>query len=106
MSAAKSHDSGQLVLEAKKKNFKILWGSRYRERFLFAYSAGERIGLVGPNGIGKTTLLSTLIGQEAVDSGTVRHGYNLSIALLDQQRILNEEETLAHYLTGGGVILL
>ncbi|WP_208440143.1 ABC-F family ATP-binding cassette domain-containing protein [Bartonella raoultii] len=100
LSAAKSHDSGQLVLEAKK--ISKSYGDRVIVKdFSLRIQRGDRIGLVGPNGIGKTTLLSTLIGQEAVDSGMVRHGYNLSMALLDQQRILNEEETLAHYLTGG-----
>ncbi|WP_375611776.1 MULTISPECIES: ABC-F family ATP-binding cassette domain-containing protein [unclassified Bartonella] len=100
LTAAKSHDSGQLVLEAKK--ISKSYGDRIIVKdFSLRIQRGDRIGLVGPNGIGKTTLLSALIGQEAVDSGTVRHGYNLSMALLDQQRILNEEETLAHYLTGG-----
>ncbi|WP_375650629.1 ABC-F family ATP-binding cassette domain-containing protein [Bartonella sp. OT172YNZD] len=100
LTAAKSHDSGQLVLEAKK--ISKFYGDRIIVKdFSLRIQRGDRIGLVGPNGIGKTTLLSALIGQEAVDSGTVRHGYNLSMALLDQQRILNEEETLAHYLTGG-----
>ncbi|PIT69066.1 ABC-F family ATP-binding cassette domain-containing protein [Bartonella tribocorum] len=100
LSAAKSHDSGQLVLEAKK--ISKSYGERVIVKdFSLRIQRGDRIGLVGPNGIGKTTLLSALIGQEAVDGGTVRHGYNLSMALLDQQRIVNEEETLAHYLTGG-----
>lgn len=100
LSAAKSHDSGQLVLEAKK--ISKSYGERVIVKdFSLRIQRGDRIGLVGPNGIGKTTLLSVLIGKEAVDSGTVRHGYNLSMALLDQQRIVNEEETLAHYLTGG-----
>ncbi|WP_375694149.1 ABC-F family ATP-binding cassette domain-containing protein [Bartonella sp. AD24XZML] len=100
LTATKSHDSGQLVLEAKK--ISKSYGDRIIVKdFSLRIQRGDRIGLVGPNGIGKTTLLSALIGQEAVDSGTVRHGYNLSMALLDQQRILNEEETLAHYLTGG-----
>ncbi|WP_375701884.1 ABC-F family ATP-binding cassette domain-containing protein [Bartonella sp. AA89HNZF] len=100
LTAAKSHDSGQLVLEAKK--ISKSYGERMIVKdFSLRIQRGDRIGLVGPNGIGKTTLLSALIGQETVDSGTVRHGYNLSMALLDQQRILNEEETLAHYLTGG-----
>ncbi|WP_375629375.1 ABC-F family ATP-binding cassette domain-containing protein [Bartonella sp. TT67HLJMS] len=100
LTAAKSHESGQLVLEAKK--ISKSYGDRIIVKdFSLRIQRGDRIGLVGPNGIGKTTLLSALIGQEAVDSGTVRHGYNLSMALLDQQRILNEEETLAHYLTGG-----
>ncbi|WP_208440238.1 ABC-F family ATP-binding cassette domain-containing protein [Bartonella raoultii] len=100
LTAAKSHDSGQLVLEAKR--IAKSYGERVIVKdFSLRIQRGDRIGLVGPNGIGKTTLLSTLIGQEAVDCGTVRHGYNLSMAFLDQQRILNEEETLAHYLTGG-----
>ncbi|EJF97391.1 hypothetical protein MEE_00019 [Bartonella elizabethae F9251 = ATCC 49927] len=100
LTAAKTHDSGQLVLEAKK--ISKSYGDRVIVKdFSLRIQRGDRIGLVGPNGIGKTTLLSALIGQKTVDSGTVRHGYNLSMALLDQQRILNEEETLAHYLTGG-----
>ncbi|EJF98362.1 hypothetical protein MEI_00861 [Bartonella vinsonii subsp. arupensis Pm136co] len=98
--AAKSHHSGQLVIDAKR--ISKSYGDRVIVKdFSLRVQCGDRIGLVGPNGIGKTTLLSTLIGKEAVDSGTVKHGYNLSMALLDQQRILNEEETLAQYLTGG-----
>ncbi|WP_336293911.1 ABC-F family ATP-binding cassette domain-containing protein [Bartonella sp. CB169] len=100
LAAAKSHDSGQLVLEAKR--ISKSYGDRVIIKdFSLRIQRGDRIGLVGPNGIGKTTLLSALIGNEAVDSGTVKHGYNLSMALLDQQRIVNGEETLAHYLTGG-----
>ncbi|CDO40838.1 ABC-F family ATP-binding cassette domain-containing protein [Bartonella henselae] len=100
LTVAKSHDSGQLVLEAKR--ISKSYGERVIVKdFSLRVQRGDRIGLVGPNGIGKTTLLSVLIGQEAADSGTVKHGYNISMAFLDQQRILNEEETLAHYLTGG-----
>ncbi|BBL53902.1 ABC transporter ATP-binding protein [Bartonella quintana] len=97
---AKSHDSGQLVLEAKR--ISKSYGDRILVKDLsLRVQRGDRIGLVGPNGIGKTTLLSVLIGQESADVGTVKHGYNLSMALLDQQRIFNKEETLAQYLTGG-----
>ncbi|WP_332060150.1 ABC-F family ATP-binding cassette domain-containing protein [Bartonella sp. CB74] len=100
LAAAKSHDSGQLVLEAKQ--ISKSYGDRVIVKDLsLRIQRGSRIGLVGPNGIGKTTLLSILIGQEKADSGMVKHGYNLSMALLDQQRILNAEETLAQYLTGG-----
>ncbi|WP_208435634.1 ABC-F family ATP-binding cassette domain-containing protein [Bartonella phoceensis] len=100
LTATKSYHSGQLVLEAKR--ISKSYGDRVIVKdFSLRIQRGDRIGLVGPNGIGKTTLLSTLIGKEAVDSGMVKHGYNLSMAMLDQQRLLNEEETLAHYLTGG-----
>ncbi len=99
-SAAKSHDSGQLVIEAKKISKR--YGDHIIVRDLsLRIQRGNRIGLVGPNGIGKTTLLSVLIGKEAADSGTIKYGHNLSTALLDQQRILSEEETVAQYLTGG-----
>ncbi|WP_455481848.1 ABC-F family ATP-binding cassette domain-containing protein [Bartonella sp. B35(2025)] len=100
LAASKSHDSGKLVLEAKR--ITKSYGDRVIVKDLsLRIQRGDRIGLVGSNGIGKTTLLSVLIGQEMVDSGTVKHGYNLSLALLDQQRTLNEKETLVQYLTGG-----
>ncbi|MET3589227.1 ATP-binding cassette subfamily F protein uup [Bartonella silvatica] len=100
LNAAKSPHSGQLVLEAKR--ISKSYGDRVIVKdFSLRIQRGDRIGLVGPNGVGKTTLLSTLIGKEDPDQGMVKHGYNLSMALLDQQRILNGEETLAHYLTDG-----
>lgn len=46
---------------------------------------GERYGLIGPNGCGKTTLLSVLVGRLAPDSGTVRIGHNVRIGYFDQQ---------------------
>ena len=47
---------------------------------------GDRIGIVGPNGGGKTTLINMLTGALAPDAGTVRLGTNLEIATLDQRR--------------------
>ncbi|MFT4320579.1 ABC-F family ATP-binding cassette domain-containing protein [Bartonella bacilliformis] len=99
-SAADSHDSSQLVLEAKK--ITKSYGERVIVKdFSLRIQRGNRIGFVGPNGVGKTTLLSLLIDQEKPDSGVIKRGHNLAMALLDQQRIVNEEETVAHYLTGG-----
>ncbi|MEW6622009.1 MAG: ABC-F family ATP-binding cassette domain-containing protein [Bacillota bacterium] len=51
---------------------------------------GEKIGLVGPNGIGKTTLLKCLAGVEAPDEGTLVLGKNLRLGYLPQANILVE----------------
>jgi len=47
---------------------------------------GDRIAFVGPNGIGKTTLLKMLTGEIAPDSGSIKLGTNLDIAVFDQTR--------------------
>jgi len=47
---------------------------------------GDRIGIIGPNGCGKTTLLRLLLGQLEPDSGTVTLGTRLNVAYFDQQR--------------------
>jgi ATP-binding cassette subfamily F protein uup len=47
---------------------------------------GDRIGLIGRNGIGKTTLLRLLLGELAPDEGEVRRGANVQVAYYDQQR--------------------
>ncbi|MCM2562431.1 ABC-F family ATP-binding cassette domain-containing protein [Lutimaribacter sp. EGI FJ00015] len=62
---------------------------------------GDRVAFVGPNGVGKTTLLKMLMGEIAPDSGTVTHGTNLQAAVFDQARAqLDPEMTLWDSLTG------
>lgn len=56
---------------------------------------GERICIIGDNGIGKTTLLKILIGQEQADSGYLKVGYNVDFGYYDQgQRLLDDSETV------------
>jgi len=98
---ADARDSGKLVTEAERiaKSFGDLQVVR---DFSIRINRGDCIGLVGPNGAGKTTLLKLLTGELAPDSGSVRLGTNLDIAVLDQKRAaLDPDETLAHYLTDG-----
>ncbi|MDH5764574.1 MAG: ATP-binding cassette domain-containing protein [Gammaproteobacteria bacterium] len=47
---------------------------------------GDRIGIIGPNGVGKSTLIQLLLGQLQPDSGTVKTGTKLDIAYFDQHR--------------------
>lgn len=61
---------------------------------------GDRVAFVGPNGVGKTTVLKMLTGEVAPDAGTVTLGTNLNIAVFDQARAtLNPDVTLWEGLT-------
>ncbi len=60
---------------------------------------GERICIVGPNGVGKTTLLRIILDQLEPDSGRIKTGYNVAFAYYDQgQRLLNPANTVLEEL--------
>ncbi len=62
---------------------------------------GDRVAFVGPNGVGKTTLLKMLTGEVQPDSGEVTQGTNLEIAVFDQSRAqLDPNASLWENLTG------
>lgn len=63
---------------------------------------GDRIGLIGPNGVGKTTLLKIILGLLEPNEGTVKLGTNLSIAYFDQMREqLDENAKLTEVINPG-----
>ena len=65
----------------------------------FTIKQGQRIGLVGPNGCGKTTLLRILSGDEAADQSSVRSTpSDLRIGYLPQGLVFDNSETIADYL--------
>jgi ATPase subunit of ABC transporter with duplicated ATPase domains len=69
------------------------------ERVSLAVTPGSRIGVVGPNGRGKTTLLRALAGLEQLDAGSVtRNPPSLRVGYLPQERDLAPEEPLRSYL--------
>jgi ATP-binding cassette subfamily F protein uup len=63
---------------------------------------GDKIGLLGPNGIGKTTLLKLILGDIEADSGEIQRGTKINVAYFDQMREqLNEEASLADTISPG-----
>ena len=92
--------SGRKVIEAK-GIAKTFGENTILSPFSLTVQRGDRIAFVGPNGVGKTTLLNMLIGQEAPDQGTVTLGTNIELALFDQTRAqLDGELSLWDSLTG------
>ena len=87
--AAMAFDSGQKsgakVIEAK--NLDLAFGElEILKNFSLTVQRKDRVALVGPNGVGKTTLIKTLLGEQAPDRGSVKLGTNLQIAVFDQGR--------------------
>ena len=93
--------SGKLVAELD--NVIKAYGDRTLIKgFTTRIMRGDRIGLLGPNGIGKTTLLKLILGEEEADSGRIQRGTNMNVAYFDQMREqLDEEATLADTISPG-----
>jgi ABC transport system ATP-binding/permease protein len=93
--------SGKLVAELD--NVIKAYGDRTLiSGFTTRIMRGDRIGLLGPNGIGKTTLLKLILGEEEADSGMIQRGTNMNVAYFDQMREqLDEEATLADTISPG-----
>ncbi len=91
--------SGQLVLKADKVS-KSFGEKCIIRNFSIQIRKGDRIGIVGPNGIGKSTLLKILLGEVIPDLGTAKLGSNLIVAKFAQMREqLNLENSLWQNLT-------
>ena len=92
--------SGKKVIEAVGVS-KAYDGKQIVRNFSLQVQRGDRIAFVGPNGVGKTTLIKMLMGQEAPDAGTIKLGTNLVPAIFDQSRAqLDPNASLWDNLTG------
>jgi ATP-binding cassette ChvD family protein len=76
---------GSLVIEANKLS-KGFGDRTLIEGLSFSLPRNGIVGVIGPNGVGKTTLFKTIVGLEPVDSGELRIGDTIKIAYVDQGR--------------------
>ncbi len=98
-------DSGREVIKAEGLSFSY-GQKKILENFSLNVARGDKIGVVGANGCGKTTLVRLLLGQLAPDSGSVGHGTNLEIAYYDQMRDeLDGQKTIWENLVPSGDML-
>jgi ATP-binding cassette subfamily F protein uup len=93
--------SGRLVIEANKLAYDY-GGEPYVRDFSTTILRGDKIGIIGPNGCGKTTLLKLLLGKLEPQRGTVRHGARLEIAYFDQHRRQLDESKSVQENVGEG----
>ena len=93
--------SGKIVTELEKIN--ISFGDKKIVKDLTTtIMRGDKIGLIGPNGIGKSTLLKVILGELIPDSGTAKLGTKIEIAYFDQFREqLDEEATISEVVSQG-----
>lgn len=93
--------SGKLVVEAKNVSHKF--NDHYVVKdFSLRILRGDRIGLLGPNGVGKSTLLNILLGKLVPQQGTVTQGTKLEIAYFDQLRqALDLDKTVVENVVQG-----
>jgi ATP-binding cassette subfamily F protein uup len=93
--------SGSMVLEAEHLNYAIPTKKLVSDLSLLL-TRGDKLGIIGPNGCGKTTLVRLLLGELHPDSGTLKHGTGLNVAYFDQLRRTLEEEKTLMYNVGEG----
>ncbi len=100
MELADAAPSGKRVIEARDISH-AFGATRIVEDFEIKIHRGDRVAFVGPNGVGKTTLLKILTGEIEPGAGSVNMGTNLEVGTFDQNRSkLDLTSTLWENLTG------
>jgi ATP-binding cassette subfamily F protein uup len=101
MDIQQAEKSGKTVAEAKNISFSFDNESVIKD-FSILIQRGDKIGLIGRNGIGKTTLIKLLLGELQPNSGSIKTGTNLNIAYFDQYRsALDENKSVQDNVSGG-----
>ncbi|MBN2056176.1 ATP-binding cassette domain-containing protein [bacterium] len=105
LSVGEPERTGKLVVEADKVTFGY-GGEELIKDFSTTVARGDKIGIIGPNGCGKTTLLKLLLGRLQPVTGTVTPGIRLEIAYFDQLRTqLDDDKTVADNIIEGADIV-
>ncbi|MDN5558227.1 MAG: energy-dependent translational throttle protein EttA [Ruaniaceae bacterium] len=92
---------GSIVLEATKLN-KGFGDRSLIKDLTFTLPRNGIVGIIGPNGVGKTTLFKTITGQEPLDSGDLKIGETIKISYVDQSRAgLDPSKTLWEVVSDG-----
>ena len=101
ISMTSTEASGKQVFEVK--DISYAWKDKKQvSHFSTIVQRGDRIGLVGPNGVGKSTLLKLLLGQMEPQSGSIKTGTKLEVAYFDQGRHeLDDEKSIADNVADG-----
>ena len=101
LEVATGGQSGKIV--AALENVTMRYGDRVLiDKFTTTVLRGDKIGLIGPNGCGKTTLLKLILGQLKPTSGDIKLGTMLNVAYFDQMRAgLKLDATLADTISPG-----
>ena len=93
--------SGKLVFETKAISCAFN-GNTIIDKLDLLVMRGDRIALVGPNGVGKSTLIKLLLGDYKHDSGEIKRGTNIEVAYFDQHRMaLDLEATVQDNVAEG-----
>jgi ATP-binding cassette subfamily F protein uup len=101
MQTQEAERSGKLVIEAQEVSFSYE-NHTIVKGFSTTIMRGDKVGIIGPNGCGKTTLLRLMLGELQPTSGTVKIGTNLQVAYFDQYRLtLDEEATVIDNVAQG-----
>lgn len=101
MSVDSGERSGKLVAELTDV-YKAFGNLKIADGFSCRIQRGDKIGLLGPNGVGKSTLLKMILGDLPPDAGQIKLGTKISVAYFDQLREqLDDEATLADTISQG-----
>jgi ATPase subunit of ABC transporter with duplicated ATPase domains len=96
---------GRLVVEADRL-VKGFGGRVLIDNLSFTLPPNGIVGVIGPNGVGKTTLLKMVLGQEKPDAGTIRVGDTVRISYVDQLRAgIDPDRTVWEVISGGEALI-